>query len=183
MRTRLRSIKRLTWERTSGNGLQTLTGDASLLNYLGYSWIDRNQNLDRALDMIKRAVELSPGDGYILDSLAWAYFRLGRYQEAVAPMEQSIATMAADPLVNDHLGDIYWMVGRHREAQIQWQRALSLEPGESGEVDADRIRAKLDRGLNAVMDEEDGPVASDAATPARTARGQAVPGVPGPSRS
>lgn len=140
--------------------LEIRPDQASLLNYLGYSWIDRNQNLDRALDMIKRAVELSPGDGYILDSLAWAYFRLGRYQEAVAPMEQSIATMAADPLVNDHLGDIYWMVGRHREAQIQWQRALSLEPGESGEVDADRIRAKLDRGLNAVMDEEDGPVAS-----------------------
>ncbi len=140
--------------------LEIRPDQASLLNYLGYSWIDRNQNLDRALDMIKRAVELSPGDGYILDSLAWAYFRLGRYQEAVAPMEQSIATMAADPLVNDHLGDIYWMVGRHREAQIQWQRALSLEPSESGEVDADRIRAKLDRGLNAVMDEEDGPVAS-----------------------
>lgn len=140
--------------------LEIRPDQASLLNYLGYSWIDRNQNLDRALEMIKRAVELSPGDGYILDSLAWAYFRLGRYQEAVAPMEQSIATMAADPLVNDHLGDIYWMVGRHREAQIQWQRALSLEPGESGDVDADRIRAKLDRGLNAVMDDEDGPVAS-----------------------
>ena len=140
--------------------LEIRPDQASLLNYLGYSWIDRNQNLDRALEMIKRAVELSPGDGYILDSLAWAYFRLGRYQDAVAPMEQSIATMASDPLVNDHLGDIYWMVGRYREAQIQWRRALSLEPAESGEVDADRIRAKLDRGLEAVMAEEDGPVAS-----------------------
>lgn len=140
--------------------LEIRPDQASLLNYLGYSWIDRGENLDRALEMIQQAVKLSPGDGYILDSLAWAYFRLGRYQEAVAPMEQSIATMASDPLVNDHLGDIYWMVGRHREAQIQWQRALSLEPGDSGEVDADRIRAKLERGLNAVMAEEDGPVAS-----------------------
>nr|WP_265500168.1 tetratricopeptide repeat protein [Paracoccus beibuensis] len=126
----------------------------SLLNYLGYSWIDRGENLERALGMIERAVELSPGDGYILDSLAWAYYRLGRYQEAVAPMEQSIATMASDPLVNDHLGDIYWMVGRGREAQIQWRRALSLEPGESGEVDPDRIRDKLERGLDAVLADE-----------------------------
>ncbi|MFC0199824.1 tetratricopeptide repeat protein [Paracoccus rhizosphaerae] len=126
----------------------------SLLNYLGYSWIDRGENLERALGMIERAVELSPGDGYILDSLAWAYYRLGRYEEAVSPMEQSIATMASDPLVNDHLGDIYWMVGREREAQIQWRRALSLEPGESGEVDPDRIRDKLERGLDAVLADE-----------------------------
>lgn len=128
---------------------------ASLLNYLGYSWIDRNQNLDRALEMIKKAVELSPGDGYILDSLAWAYYRLGRYDEAVAPMEQAIGTMSSDPLVNDHLGDIYWKVGRHREAEIQWRRALSLEPTDSGDVDPDRIRAKLDRGLDTVLAEEE----------------------------
>nr|MCS5603439.1 tetratricopeptide repeat protein [Paracoccus sp. (in: a-proteobacteria)] len=127
---------------------------ASLLNYLGYSWIDRNENLDRGLDMIQKAAELSPGDGYILDSLAWAYYRLGRYDEAVAPMEEAVGSMASDPLVNDHLGDIYWMVGRHREAEIQWQRALSLKPTETGDVDPDRIRAKLDRGLDAVLRDE-----------------------------
>ena len=127
---------------------------ASLLNYLGYSWIDRNEHLDRALDMIKKAVELAPGDGYILDSLAWAYYRLGRYDEAVAPMEEAVGSMASDPLVNDHLGDIYWMVGRHREAEIQWQRALSLDPTETDDVDPDRIRAKLDRGLEAVLRDE-----------------------------
>lgn len=127
---------------------------ASLLNYLGYSWIDRNVNLDQALELIKKAVSLSPDDGYILDSLAWAYYRLGRYQEAVEPMERAILTMSQDPLVNDHLGDIYWKVGRHREAEIQWQRALSLEPTETDDVDPDRIRAKLDRGLDAVLAEE-----------------------------
>lgn len=127
---------------------------ASLLNYLGYSWIDRNENLDRALDLIEKAVRLSPEDGYILDSLAWAYYRLGRYDEAVVPMERAIITMSQDPLVNDHLGDIYWKVGRHREAEIQWQRALSLDPTETDDVDPDRIRAKLDRGLDAVMAEE-----------------------------
>lgn len=134
--------------------LEIRPDQASLLNYLGYSWIDRNENLEQALEMIKKAVELSPGDGYILDSLAWAYYRLGRYQDAVAPMEQAIVTMASDPLVNDHLGDIYWKVGRTREAQIQWKRALSLEPAESGEVDPDRIRAKLERGLDAVLADE-----------------------------
>lgn len=127
---------------------------ASLLNYLGYSWIDRNVNLDRGLEMIQKAVELSPDDGYIQDSLAWAYFRLGRFEEAVEPMELAIGTMSQDPLVNDHLGDIYWMVGRHREAEIQWQRALSLKPTDAGDVDPDRIRAKLERGLDAVLAEE-----------------------------
>jgi tetratricopeptide (TPR) repeat protein len=127
---------------------------ASVLNYLGYSWIDRNENLDRALDLIKQAVDLAPGDGYILDSLAWAYYRLGRYGEAVAPMEEAVGSMASDPLVNDHLGDIYWKVGRHREAEIQWHRALSLDPTETDDVDPGRIRAKLDRGLDAVLESE-----------------------------
>ncbi|MFV0386479.1 tetratricopeptide repeat protein [Paracoccus sp. (in: a-proteobacteria)] len=127
---------------------------ASLLNYLGYSWIDRNENLDEGLKMIQRAVYLSPEDGYILDSLAWAYYRLGRFQDAVGPMEKAVGSMTSDPVVNDHLGDIYWMVGRKREAEIQWQRALSLKPGESGDVDPERIRAKLDRGLDAVLAEE-----------------------------
>lgn len=129
---------------------------ASLLNYLGYSWIDRNENLERALELIRKAVALSPDDGYILDSLAWAYYRLGRYAEAVEPMEQAIGQMASDPLVNDHLGDIYWMVGREREAEIQWKRALSLEETESGEVDKDRIRDKLVRGLDVVLADEAG---------------------------
>lgn len=137
---------------------------ASLLNYLGYSWIDRNVNLDRALAMIQQAVTLSPDDGYILDSLAWAYYRLGRYEEAVSPMERAILTMAADPLVNDHLGDIYWMVGRHREAEIQWQRALSLVPDatEAQDLDPARIRDKLERGLDAVRanDPSDGTAAT-----------------------
>ncbi|MDO5630575.1 MAG: tetratricopeptide repeat protein [Paracoccus sp. (in: a-proteobacteria)] len=130
---------------------------ASLLNYLGYSWIDRNMNLERGLDMIKQAVELAPNDGYIQDSLAWAYYRLGRYDEAVAPMENAARSMSNDPLINDHLGDIYWMVGRKREAEIQWRRALSLlGSGAQTEedMDPDRLRAKLDRGLDAVLADE-----------------------------
>lgn len=148
--------------------------EASLLNYLGYSWIDRNENLERGLELIRKAVELSPDDAYILDSLAWAYFRLGRYNEAVAPMEKAIGTMSSDPLVNDHLGDIYWMVGREREAEIQWQRALSLEPADSGDVDFDRIRAKLDGGLNKVLAEEEASGESEQLPQSHTEAGPAT---------
>lgn len=127
-----------------------------ILNYLGYTLIDRGEKLDEALEMIKQAVALQP-DGYILDSLGWGFYRLGRYEEAVDPMERAATQMADDPLVNDHLGDVYWMVGRYREANIQWQRSLSLlnpDTPSSGEVDADRVRDKLERGLQAVLDDE-----------------------------
>lgn len=132
--------------------LEIQPDSASVLNYLGYSLVDRGERLDEALPMIQRAVELKPDDGYILDSLAWAYFRLGRYDEAVAPMERSVSLMASDPLVNDHMGDIYWMAGRKREAEIQWQRALSLKP--ETEAEDNRIRAKLERGLDEILAEE-----------------------------
>ena len=126
--------------------------NAQMLNYLGYSYVDRGKNLDEALKLIQRAVELSPDDGYILDSLGWVLYRLGRYPEAVGPQERAVQEMSSDPLVNDHLGDIYWMVGRKREAEIQWKRALSFKP--ESEEDAYRIRSKLDRGLDAVLAEE-----------------------------
>lgn len=127
-----------------------------VLNYLGYSYVDRNQNLDEALALIAKAVEARPDDGYIQDSLGWAYYRMGRYADAVAPMEEAVIRMSEDPLVNDHLGDVYWAVGRKREAGVQWRRALSLVPGAEteDEVDPDRIRLKLEQGLDAVLAQE-----------------------------
>ncbi len=122
-----------------------------VLNYLGYSFVDRGENLDEALGMIERAVAAEPGSGYIIDSLAWAYYRLGRYADAVAPMEQASLLEPVDPIVTDHLGDVYWAVGRTREAEFQWHRALSYGPLEK---DAVRIRAKLEKGLDAVLAEE-----------------------------
>lgn len=121
--------------------------EPQVLNYLGYSLVDRGEKLDEALDMIKRAVAARPDSGAILDSLAWAYFRLGRYAEALKPMEQASLLEPVDPVVTDHLGDVYWSVGRTREAQFQWRRALSYKPLET---DAVRIRKKLDQGLDAV---------------------------------
>ena len=158
----------------------------SLLNYLGYSWIDRNMNLDEGLALIQQAVDLAPEDGYIQDSLAWAFYRLGRYDEAVAPMEKAARSMSNDPLINDHLGDIYWMVGRKREAEIQWRRALSLhatgKADTQDDVEPDRIRAKLDRGLDAVLaDEKAGVPLRPAPQPAAQPPAEAPAGMEGMS--
>lgn len=122
-----------------------------VLNYLGYSFVDRGENLDEALKMIERAVAARPDSGYIIDSLAWAYFRLGRYADAVEPMEKASLLEPVDPVVTDHLGDVYWAVGRRLEAQFQWRRALSFDPAEK---DATRIRRKLEAGLDAVLQAE-----------------------------
>ncbi len=125
-----------------------------VLNYLGYSFLDRNEKLDEALDMIKRAVAAEPESGYIIDSLAWALYRLGRYDEAVEPMEKASLLEPVDAVVTDHLGDVYWSVGRKLEAAFQWQRAASFKPEEK---DAARIKRKLEVGLDAVLAEEGTP--------------------------
>lgn len=122
-----------------------------VLNYLGYGLVDRGEKLDEALGMIEKAVAADPDKGYIIDSLAWAYFRLGRYDEALEPMEKASLLEPVDPVVTDHLGDVYWMAGRKLEAQFQWRRALSFDPTEK---DAARISRKLELGLDAVMAEE-----------------------------
>ena len=115
-----------------------------VLNYLGYSWIDRGENLQRGLKMIEKAVELRPEDGYIVDSLGWAHYRLGDYSSAVEYLEKAIELVPEDPTINDHLGDAYWQSGRPSEARFQWRRALQFGP-EADEVKP--IEAKLDRGL------------------------------------
>lgn len=122
-----------------------------VLNYLGYSMVEKDEKLDEALSMIERAAAARPDSGYIIDSLGWALYRMGRYQEAVGHMEHAAELMPVDPVVNDHLGDVYWAVGRHLEAEFQWHRALSFEPEEK---DATRIRRKLKVGLDAVLAEE-----------------------------
>jgi tetratricopeptide (TPR) repeat protein len=122
-----------------------------VLNYLGYSFLDRNENLDEALGMIERAVAAEPDSGYIIDSLAWALYRLGRYADAVVPMEKASLLEPVDPVVTDHLGDVYWAVGRKLEAAFQWRRAASFAPAEK---DAARIKRKLEVGLDAVLAEE-----------------------------
>jgi Flp pilus assembly protein TadD len=120
-----------------------------VLNYLGYSLVERRENLDEALAMIEKAVRGQPDDGYITDSLGWVLYRLGRYQEAVEPMLRAVELTPDDPVINDHLGDVLWMVGRQREAEFQWRRALSFGPAD--DLDMDKIRRKLEGGLDAVQ--------------------------------
>lgn len=94
-----------------------------VLNYLGYAWADQGLNLDDALKMIRKAVALRPGDGYITDSLGWVLYRMGEHQDAVPHLEKAVELLPYDPVINDHLGDAYWSVGRRLEARFQWSRA------------------------------------------------------------
>ena len=115
-----------------------------VLNYLGYSWVDQGVHLDEGMDMIKRAVQQRPDDGYIVDSLGWAYFRTGNYPDAVKQLERAIELKPEDPTINDHLGDAYWRIGRTLEAKFQWAHARDLKPDPE---DLPKIEAKLKDGL------------------------------------
>lgn len=142
------------WEKSEADFRKALDlnpGQPQVLNYLGYSFVELQTNLDEALDMIERAVTARPDDGYITDSLGWVLYRLNRYGEAVDHMERAAELMPVDPVINDHLGDVYWAVGRKREAEFQWTRAMSFDPDEK---DATRIRRKLEVGLDVVLEEE-----------------------------
>ncbi|MGF9693216.1 tetratricopeptide repeat protein [Rhizobium sp. 0TCS1.26] len=133
-----------------------------VLNYLGYSWVDMDRNLEEGLAMIRKAVELRPDDGYIVDSLGWAYYRLGRYDDAVTELERAVQLRAGDVTINDHLGDAYWRVGRRLEATYQWQRALTMKPELT---DVPKIEQKIRDGL---ADAGPPPVQTAMATPAAT---------------
>lgn len=116
-----------------------------VMNYLGYTWIEQGVNLDKAKKMIEKAVELRPTDGFIIDSLGWAHYRMQDYETAVKYLEQAVLLEPGDPTINDHLGDAYWRVGRQREARFQWSHAMTFEPSKEQKP---IIQAKLDRGLD-----------------------------------
>jgi tetratricopeptide (TPR) repeat protein len=119
-------------------------GRAQVLNYLAYSWVDAGVNIDEAFKMLQRAVELAPRDGMIIDSLGWAYYRLGRFDDAVRELEKAVELKPGDPTINDHLGDAYWRVGRHLEARFQWDHAKTSNPEHEDLV---KILKKIDNGL------------------------------------
>ncbi|MES1199948.1 MAG: tetratricopeptide repeat protein, partial [Pseudomonadota bacterium] len=129
------------------HALELSPDQPEVLNYLGYSWIDRGEHLQEGLAMVQHAAELRPSSGAIVDSLGWAYFKLGDYDQAVTYLERAVELSPADSILNDHLGDAYWRAGRHLEARFQWRRALTFNP-----ADADRpgIEAKVANGLPAL---------------------------------
>ncbi len=135
------------WETAEPNFKQSLElseNQPEVLNYLGYSWIDQGINLEEGMEMIRKAVELRPRSGFIVDSLGWAHYRIGQYEDAVRELERAVQLMPQDPTINDHLGDAYWKVGRKLEATFQWKIALaSKTPPENPE----EIERKLVEGL------------------------------------
>lgn len=124
--------------------LELFPNEPRVLNYLGYSWVDMNMNLEEGLKMIETAVSLRPRDGYMVDSLGWAFYRLGRYEDAVRELERAVELRPADPTINDHLGDALWRAGRKLEAVYQWNHALALDPEDEQEQ---IIRDKVRNGL------------------------------------
>lgn len=127
--------------------LEIKPDDPFVLNYLGYSWIDRGMNYDVARKMIEKAVEQRPNDGYMVDSLGWALYLSGEYEEAVGVLEQAVALQPGDATINDHLGDAYWKVGRRIEARHKWKHTLDLDADEDLIA---KVNEKLDLGLDSV---------------------------------
>jgi len=135
------------WELAEPNfqkALKLYPDQPDVLNYLGYSWIDKGMHLDEGLEMIRKAVKLRPRSGYIIDSLGWAHYKLGEFKKAVRELERAVKLMPQDATVNDHLGDAYWKVGRKLEATFQWKHALTAKPVEEEKV---KILKKLETGL------------------------------------
>jgi tetratricopeptide (TPR) repeat protein len=131
------------------HALELFPDQPLVLNYLGYSWVDKGMNLDQAFPMLRRAVELRPTDGYIVDSLGWAEYKLGHYQEAVSDLEKAIGLKPADPTINEHLGDAYWRIGDKLDAHFQWNHARDMGPDPA---DLPRILLKIKNGLDATPD-------------------------------
>ena len=126
--------------------LEISPNEPQVLNYLGYSWIEKGQNLPDALAMLEKAKSLRPYDGYIVDSVGWAYYRLGRYDEAAQTLQTAVQLVPGDPTVNDHLGDALWRIGRKLDARFQWNHALSFNPEPEEKAG---IEKKLQSGLTA----------------------------------
>jgi Flp pilus assembly protein TadD len=133
-------------EKDLSAALKLRPDEPELLNFLGYSWIDRGVKLHEALAMVQKAVDQDPQNGAMLDSLGWGYYRLGDYKKAVEKLEAAVVLDAADADVNNHLGDAYWRAGRRTEAQFQWSRVLTLDP--TAKMRAE-VEIKLKSGLDA----------------------------------
>ena len=138
--------------------LELAPDESLVLNYLGYSWVDQGRNLKQAMEYIRKAVKLKPDDGYYVDSLGWAYFRLGNMAAAVEQLERAVELKPDDPIINDHLGDAYWRVGRTLEAKYQWQQALTLKP-ENELISS--LKQKIETGLKETAETK---AAAEAAT-------------------
>ena len=127
------------------SALELSPNQPQILNYMGYSLLERKEKLDQAMRMILMAAEKSPDSYHIIDSLGWAYYKTGNFEKALLYLERAMELESTDPIVNDHLGDVLWMLGRKREAKFQWKKSLSFKPEP---VDQKKTEDKLAFGLN-----------------------------------
>tara|TARA_Y100000590_G_scaffold389779_1_gene465071 strand:- start:703 stop:2418 length:1716 start_codon:yes stop_codon:yes gene_type:complete len=128
------------------DSLKILPNQPHVLNYLGYSWIDKGINLDKGLEMIKKAVSLTENDGYIIDSLGWAYYAKENYVEAELHLQRAVELLPLDPIINDHYADTLWMLNKSVQARYFWKNILSLDSSEQKLKDA--VNEKLIFGID-----------------------------------
>ena len=127
------------------NALKLNPNDAYFLNYLAYSWLERDYKINEAMEMLKTAYDLKSNDPYIIDSIGWAYFLIEEYFEAEKYLRRAVELMPDDPIVNDHYGDILWKLNRKIQARYFWKNVLSFDDTE--DKMKDNINLKLIEGL------------------------------------
>ncbi|MFT3997236.1 MAG: tetratricopeptide repeat protein [Asticcacaulis sp.] len=153
------------WEKTkvsAKRGLELQPESPELLNLLGYGMIDRGENVDDGMEMIRKALKSAPRSGAIMDSLGWGYYKQGKYAEALEWVEKAIALEPADPEITEHLGDVYLKLGRGVEAKYQWARVLTLEADDTQKAS---VQAKLDAAAKADQARDAKAVADAAIAP------------------
>ena len=128
--------------------LEINPNEPHVLNYLAYSWLERNFKIETAMDMLKNAHAQRKNDPYIIDSIGWAYYLIGDYINAEKLLRKAVQIMPDDPIVNDHYGDILWKMGRKIEARYYWKSVLKFEDTE--EKMKENIKFKLLKGLKII---------------------------------
>ena len=137
------------WDNAEKDLLQTLEilpDQPHVLNYLAYSWIDRGINLDKGLEMLKKAAQLRENDGYIIDSLGWAYYAKKNYVQAEFFLQKAVELLPLDPVINDHYADALWMLNKNIQARHFWKYVLKLDETEQDLKDS--VNKKLIFGIN-----------------------------------
>ena len=119
--------------------------DAYVLNYLAYSWLERDYKIDESMGMLKRAYESKSNDPYIIDSIGWAYYLIDDYIEAEKYLKRAVELMPEDPIVNDHYGDILWKLNRKIQARYFWNNVLKFDDTEDSM--RNKINIKVIEGL------------------------------------
>ena len=127
------------------NSLRINSDDAYVLNYLAYSWLERDHKIDQAIEMLEKAYALRNNDPYITDSIGWAYYLINNYVEAEKYIKRAVELMPQDPTVNDHYGDILWKLNRKIQARYFWNNVLSFD--DTDEATRKKINIKIIEGL------------------------------------